>query len=99
MFSTDRTKAIKEFVSFHDTLETEDYSYSREVKRAKEEIRQEFLSLLLGGVEPGSLVGLPRLERDAILTSLRKQGFSIWQMERLTGVSRGIIAKCMAKGL
>ncbi|MCL2529877.1 MAG: transposase [Coriobacteriia bacterium] len=98
MFSTDRTKAIKEFVSFHDTLETEDYSYSREVKRTKEEIRQEFLSLL-GGVEPGSLVGLPRLERDAILTSLRKHGFSIRQIERLTGVSRGIIAKCMAKGV
>ncbi|MCL2529588.1 MAG: hypothetical protein FWE41_04575 [Coriobacteriia bacterium] len=98
MFSTDRARAIKEFVAFHDTLETEDYSYSREVKRTKEEIRQEFLSLL-GGVEPGSLVGLPRLERDAILASLRKQGFSIRQIERLTGVSRGIIAKCMAKGV
>ncbi|MCL2529598.1 MAG: hypothetical protein FWE41_04625 [Coriobacteriia bacterium] len=65
----DRAKVIKELVSFHDTLETEDYSYSREVKRTKEEIRQEYLSLL-GGAEPGSLFGLPRLERDAILASL-----------------------------
>ncbi|MCL2806870.1 MAG: transposase [Coriobacteriia bacterium] len=97
MFSTDKIKAIKEFRSFHDTLETKDYSYSREVKRTKEEMRQEFLSLL-GEVEPSSLVGLPKPERDAILTSLRKQGFSIRETERLTGVSRGIIAKCVTKG-
>jgi len=93
MFSLDPEVAAREFAAFHDTLESNDYSYSEEVKKTKEEVRQEFLSAL-GGIESSTIAGLPKNQRDAILAVLRDRGFSIRQIERLTGVSRGIVAKC-----
>jgi len=58
----------------------------------KEEIRLEFLAAL-DGVKPSAISGLPRLERNEILALLRRQGFSIRQIERFTGISRNIVAK------
>ena len=45
----------------------------------------------LGGVAPHSVVGLPRAERNVALASLRSAQLSVRQIERATGVSRGII--------
>ncbi len=39
------------------------------------------------------IVGLPKLERDKALRLLKDIGLSIWQIERLTGIGRGIITK------
>lgn len=47
----------------------------------------------LGGISPGSVSGLARPERDEAIRKLRAAHLSIRQIERLTGVSRGIVAK------
>jgi len=46
----------------------------------------------LGGSMPNAVAGLAREERDAAILALRTAGLSIRQVERLTGVSRGVVA-------
>ena len=48
-----------------------------------------------GGHDPREIKEWPRDERNALLKLLREQEYlSIRQIERITGISRGIIAKC-----
>jgi hypothetical protein len=51
------------------------------------------ISQLLGNIKANTLSSLPRKERDDLLVKLRSNGYSIRQIERATGVSRGIIAR------
>jgi len=92
MFSSDHEAAINGFIDFHKTLESKDLSFSGSSKKAERTIHEE-ATAALGGVEPHSISGMPRNERDSALTLLRRSGFSIRQIERATGVSRNIIAK------
>lgn len=48
---------------------------------------------VLGGKRTASLKALGKKERDAALLLLLEEGLSIRQIERLTGISRGIIQK------
>lgn len=48
---------------------------------------------LLPGLAPGSLVGLPRGERNRAIATLRGAGLGVRQIQRLTGVSLGVISK------
>ena len=48
---------------------------------------------VLGGVGPGAVAGLGREARDEALRKLRAAGLSVRQVERLTGVSRGVVAR------
>lgn len=48
---------------------------------------------VLRGVEPSTVAGLDRESRDAAIRKLRAANLSIRQIERLTGVSRGVVAK------
>ncbi len=45
-----------------------------------------------------SVKGMPRNERDAAIAKMRKAHLSVRQIERLTGVSRGVIAKIRDNG-
>lgn len=46
------------------------------------------------GVDSGSVLqGLSRIERDSALRLLKKEDISIRQIERLTGINRGVIQK------
>ena len=57
-----------------------------------EEAKRVIRSLL--GVESGTqLQQLGRKERDAALRKLRESGLTILQIERLTGISRGVIQR------
>jgi len=91
-FSDDDQKALDAFVSFHATQETADYSLSDGIKKSEKEI-QDGIASALGNIKPSAVCGLPRQERNAILGSLRKRGFSIRQIERATGISRKIIER------
>jgi hypothetical protein len=59
---------------------------------------RENICCVLGDVSPNALAGLDRQARDIKLADLRLAGFSIRQIERATGISRGIIAN-IAKGI
>lgn len=48
---------------------------------------------VLGGIDPSEVKTLQKTQRNELLGRLRSAGFSIRQIERLTGVGRNIIAR------
>ena len=96
LLSDNPTKAINKFIAFHETLEDKDYSMSDKTKKSDERIKNEILEAL-GGLEFDALRALSNHERDTILAYLRIQGFSIRQIEKVTGISRGVVARCLGK--
>ena len=93
MFADDETKAKRLFSQFHNVEDQTDCSLPDKVGKSENQVRAEIADAL-GGLRPSDLAGLPRQERDAVLALLRKQGLSIRQIERTTGISRGIVARC-----
>lgn len=92
MFADDHDVAIELFKSFHALAEDKDFSLPDRERKNEHQVRDEICSIL-GDVNPNALSGMRKAERDDLLVSLRNQGFSIRQIERVTGVSRGIIAR------
>jgi len=86
------SKAVEELVVFQSVQEEKDFSLPDSRRPSEEEVYRNICAAL-DGREPNTLVSLPKSERNAILVSLRRQRFSIRQIERTTGVSRGIIEK------
>jgi len=95
LFSPDLDEAIKSFISFHKTPESNDYLITDGKKKSDEEFRLEILTAL-EEKEIYNLNGLPKQERDKVLSALRLQGYSIRQIEKATGISRGVISNSAA---
>jgi REP element-mobilizing transposase RayT len=98
VFSSDPKRALEEFELFHsidDDDGYDDHSLPVSKRKSDQQIRLE-ISSVLAGLEPSAIGILARSERNALLASLRQQGFSIRQIERATGISRGIIYKCVS---
>ena len=83
------------FARFHATADTTatccDIGRSR--KLINDNHAKEVAEAVLGNLSLWSIASLPRKERNAALRKLRNANLSIRQIERLTGISRGIIAK------
>lgn len=62
-----------------------------------EELRHDFRVVEVltehGVASPAKIKALPKLERDGLLRDLRARGFSIRELERLTGIGRGVIQR------
>ena len=92
-FSTDKAEAIQDFARLHHEMVTENYEIGTRRRITAEEIRTKIMTIL-NGKEPHTIASLPKHERNSILRRLRyKEGFSIRQIERATGISRGIISR------
>lgn len=94
---------IDRFASFHEDsrgsqevkgVQSPDYNLSpkrrllpdeQAIMKAKELYGDEFMA---------SIARLPKVERNAAITHLRGIGLSVRQIERLTGIGRGIIQRC-----
>ena len=92
LFSPDIDEAIKGFVTFHNSPESSEFSVTDGKNKSDGKLRQEIITAL-DGKEICNLNVLPKLERDRILSALRLQGYSIRQIERATGISRGVISR------
>jgi putative transposase len=64
---------------------------ARSKKRTEGDIRRIIMEQI-GGMEPHQLKNKNNCERDNILRRLRNVGLSIREIERATGISRGVIA-------
>ena len=80
---------IENFKAFHEIEEKEIFSVNDKVRMADEGIRREIIKLIK--MEPKQVGSLDRKRRNEILKELKTK-FSIRQIERITGVSRGIVA-------
>ena len=96
MLSPVKMKAITQFKELHDMVVegTESDFVPSDAKRKDENEVRHIIMEMLGGKEPSEIIGYFRKDRDIILRKLRAKGLSIRQIERATGISRGIIAKC-----
>lgn len=81
------------FIEFHQEEEREVHEVSDRVSKSEEYIRDRIIRIM-NGREAYEIGLLPKNERDDVIRLLRKnEGFSIRQIERATGISRGIISR------
>ncbi|MBQ2897419.1 MAG: transposase [Clostridia bacterium] len=91
MLSGDRSLALALFKELHNLVEEIDFSISNTKKLSDEQLRRKIYKLTkLQGYEISTK---PKSERNEVLSLLRRNGFTIGQLERLTGISRGIISR------
>ncbi|QDR79283.1 transposase [Sporomusa termitida] len=60
------------------------------------EIRRRIMQYT-NGCEPHEIGSWEKAERDTMLRKLKEEGLSIRQIERVTGISRGVVAKKLTK--
>ena len=79
-----------EFVEFHDILEFEVFDVNDKTKLTDEGIRRQIIKDY--GIEPKTIINLDKETRNLYLKQF-KEKYSIRQIERITGISRGVIFK------
>ena len=91
--SFDKEAALNRFVEFHKEMDSNEFMPVDIKKKTEATIRREIMNII-GGKEPNSLACLNKSQRNKIIKELRESGLSIREIERATGISRGVIAKC-----
>jgi putative transposase len=82
-----------EWLRLHQISTNDHFDVSGRVNLSEEEIRRKILRCTEGS-EPHEIAAWPKTERDALVRQLKEQeGLSIRQIERATGISRGVIAR------
>jgi REP element-mobilizing transposase RayT len=96
MAGTDKS-ALDEFVAFHLMMSTEPAGNITMdgTRKTETQLYDEAVGVL--NCEPNAIAGMTKAERNAAITLLRANGFSVRQRERLTGVSRSVVGKCRKK--
>ena len=82
--------SLQEFEAFHKEMEKEIFVVDDKLKITDEGIRREIIKRF--GMEPKQIITFDKDARNSVLREL-KETFSIRQIERVTGISRGIIYK------
>jgi REP element-mobilizing transposase RayT len=81
------------FVEFHQEDEKGIHEVNDRVSKSEEYIRDRIIKIM-NGRQAYEISLLPKNQRDDVIKLLRKEeGFSIRQIERATGISRGIISR------
>jgi len=82
-----------EWLRLHQVSGNDHFDVSGRINPSEEEIRRKILRCTKGS-EPHEISAWPKTERDVLLRQLKeKEGLSIRQIERATGISRGVIAR------
>ena len=80
-----------EFIEFHKEEEELSFIVDDKTKIPDDEIRREILKEI--GIEPKLIGAMEKIRRNEIIKKLKNK-YSIRQLERVTGISRGVIHKC-----
>ena len=91
MLSENKINALEAFKELHESDEEIDFGISDTKKPTDEQLRRKIYKLTKLHTHEISLK--PKKERNEILKLLRQNGLTIGQLERLTGISRGIISR------
>ena len=92
ILSGEEEQALKEFREFHEIMEDTDFSIPNTKKLTDEQLKRRIIKIT-GGIRPEEITLRAKADRDSILALLRNEGFTIGQLERVTGISRGIITR------
>jgi putative transposase len=74
-------------------FEEENFEVAGKIPMSEEQIRQR-IQKITGEREPYEIASWSKSERNDVIRRLKEEGLSIRQIERATGISRGIVAKC-----
>lgn len=92
MLDKDNARAIKSFEELHQKSEEQNFEISESIKQTDDQIRRKMQSVLKIK-DLTTIVSIGKEERNEKIMMLRDAGFSVREIERLTGVSRGIIQR------
>ena len=81
----------KEFVDYHQEMEKMNFHVTDSQKKTDEDILL-FINKNYRIDNPKGISKLSKKERDRILSELKKE-FPVRQLQRITGISRGVITK------
>ena len=81
--------SIEEFVEYHKELENMKFRVTDSKRKTDEDVLM-FIKKNYSIDNPKNISKLPKLERNKILFELKKE-FSVRHLQRITGVSRGVI--------
>ena len=93
MMSKSQIDALKIFEKLHNEQEKQVFVINEGKRKSDEEVRRVVMQEI-NGIEPHKIGEMPRNERNIVLAKLKGKRLSIRQIERCTGISRGIISKC-----
>ena len=92
MFSEDRDTAKKAFKEFHKILGDENFELSDKIRLTDDQLKRKMLEI--AKVEKLSDIALQnKQDRNTIIQNLRNNRISIRDIERMTGISRGVISR------
>lgn len=83
---------VEGFVAFSTSEDEEGYRF-RERTRLSDAEAQQLAARILGEIALTDLKAMERRRRNALLFELKNAGLSISQIQRLTGIGRGVIAR------
>ena len=81
----------KEWIRTQQLVTDEIFEASGRIHLSDDEVRRKIMHLA-NGSEPHEIGAWEKSKRDVMLKKLKAEGLSIRQIERATGISRGIIA-------
>ena len=91
MFSIDRAKAIKLFKEFNlEENQDQCLDYNQNI-RLNDIEASDFIRNISGVQNPTEIQRFEKIKRNEIIKCCKKEGLSIRQIERLTGISFGVI--------
>lgn len=82
----------EEWIGLHQVLTVGEFDISGKLSINDGEIRRRIMNFT-NGREPHEIGSWTKAERDSMLRELKQAGLSIRQIERATGISRGVVAK------
>lgn len=82
----------EEWIGLHQVLTVDEFDISGKLSINDGEIRRRIMNFT-NGREPHEIGSWTKAERDSMLRELKQAGLSIRQIERATGISRGVVAK------
>lgn len=87
---------LKEFIEQHKLNQKDIFvgTHERTVNKMKDEEIYISIKRIINGKNPLEIDSWEKSRRNEMIVKLRRTGFSIRQIERATGISRGIIARC-----
>lgn len=91
MLSESRSEAIALFKELHKSAEEIDFSLSNTKRLTDEQLRRKIYTITK--IHAHEISTKPRMERNKILKQLRQKGLTTGQLERVTGITRGIISR------
>ena len=92
MLSENKKESIKEFEEYHKMIEKNDFHISNTKRLTDEQLKRKLIRIT-GGIQANEIIKMSKANRNQIINKLREEGFTIGQLERITGISRGIITR------